>query len=91
MSWTKVTVARKSYRFPNRCPECLKYGPQEVLSILSDEQKTVGYYFVAIKYKRLRASIPFCTECATKRLRVSRYSLFQYKMSLKVEAVSDTR
>ena len=73
MSWTKVTVDRNNYRFPNRCPECLKYGPQGVLTIASDTCKVTGYYVVAMKYQQLRVGIPFCTECAAKRKRNERY------------------
>lgn len=73
MPWTDVTVKRSDYRFPNRCPDCLQYGPDKILGISSDAEKMKGYYIVAIKYQRLRVGIPFCTACANKRVRYSRY------------------
>ncbi len=73
MPWTDVTVGRSDYIFPNRCPQCLRYGPDKILGISSDTEKLKGYYVVALKYQRLRVNVPFCTECAAKRVRYSRY------------------
>jgi len=84
MPWTKVTVDRSSYGFPNRCPDCLKYGPKEVLTIASDTEKLKGYYIVAIKYQQLRVGIPFCTECAAKRERNGRYGRLLFTVAFVV-------
>ena len=71
-TWTDVGVPRNSYRFPDRCANCLRPNPEVSLPLKSDQSHLKGYYFVVTMHEYLRVEVPFCKGCADRQVRWER-------------------
>lgn len=86
--WNTVRVSRKSYKFPQTCPDCLGGGPFTVLSLSSDEEKLKGFYLIVRHYEYLKVNVPFCMKCGARQLKRSRVGLLLFILGLIISIVT---
>jgi len=67
--WMRVVVpSSQKLRFPSMCPACLRPEPDGSLRVRSEKGRLTGFYIVYIKREYLSVTVPFCKECADKRV-----------------------
>jgi hypothetical protein len=68
-NWISSRVSRGSYRFPDRCADCLRPSPTARLRITPDQRVLKGTWRFSPSTTRFSVVVPFCESCSARRVR----------------------